>query len=44
MAVGAGIGRAILMIVGKKMAMKTFGQRASGGRTEDIRAREDMSR
>ena len=43
MAVGAGIGGAVLTIVAEKMTMNTFGQRASWSRAKGIRLREDMS-
>ena len=44
MAVGAGRGGAVLMIVAEKMTAKTFGQRASKSGVTTFRLREDTSR
>ena len=44
MAVGTGIGGAVLMIVAEKMALKALGQRTSGSQLKGIGAREDSSR
>ena len=43
MAVGTGIGGAVLTIVAEKMAAKTFRQEACRGRTESSRMRKDLS-
>ena len=43
MAVGVGIGGAVLTIVAEKMTMKAFGQRTSRSRIKGIRLREDTS-
>ena len=43
MAMGAGIGGAVLTIVTEKMAAKTFRQEACRGRTESSRMRKDLS-
>ena len=40
---GACVGWTILLIVAEKMTLKALCQRASGSRSESVRAREDLS-